>query len=264
MPDDALEELVRTVLAAGKYRQVAPDVVRRIGARELAARRSLKEAVKATRNKLHQVGAAYQPERARYGAWLEELRRAPDLRAACAGIMAQHASTRERLPILPIFYETVLAGLAPVRSVLDVACGYNPLAIPWMQPWLEPGAFYRAYDIYTDLAGFLNEAILLLGACPAAEARDVLAPLPADVVDVAYLLKAIPCLEQLEKDAGSRLLAGIPARHLVVSFPVHSLGGRAKGMPAHYEEHLSELTAGGGWDVRRHLFETELVFILSR
>ncbi|MHB0856771.1 MAG: class I SAM-dependent methyltransferase [Anaerolineae bacterium] len=269
MQADGLTELVAAVLNGKKYRHMAPDLVRRIGARELDTRRNLKEAIKATRNKLHQVGAAYQPERARYSEWLEELRRAAgrtetELRAACAGIMAQHASTRERLAILDTLYETVLCDLAPVRSVMDIACGFNPLAIPWMQPWLESDALYHAYDIYTDLAGFLNEAIPLLGARPKAEARDVLSPLPDGHVDVAYLLKAVPCLEQMDKDAGPRLLKSLPARHVVVSFPVHSLGGRNKGMAANYEARFRELVGGGEWDVRRYQFETELVFVVSR
>ena len=54
-----------------------------------------------------------------------------------------------------------------------------------------------------------------------------------------FLLKALPCLEQIDKAAPARLLEYIPAEHLLVSYPVHSLGGRAKGMVAHYEAQLN-------------------------
>ncbi len=133
--DPLLDELVRSVRGATKYRHLSADVVRRVGARELASRRSPADAVKATKGKLHQVAAAYIPAAIDYKAALATLQRSAGdreaLRAACRDLMAGHVSTRERLPVLEQFYAETLAGLAP-RVVLDVACGLNPLAIPWM------------------------------------------------------------------------------------------------------------------------------------
>jgi 16S rRNA (guanine(1405)-N(7))-methyltransferase len=83
-------------------------------------------------------------------------------------------------------------------------------------------------------------------------------------VDVAFLLKAVPCLEQMDRHAGATLLDAAPARHVLVSFPVHSLGGRQKGMPAHYEAHLRELVADRPWEVRRFEFTTELAFLITK
>jgi 16S rRNA (guanine(1405)-N(7))-methyltransferase len=238
-----------------------------VGERELAVRRNLKEAVKATKNKLHQVGAAYLPARMHYEQWLEELRRAAcsgesDLRTACFRIMGHHASTRERLPILEQFYLTTLREIGPVHSVLDVACGLNPLAIPWMG--LPPGAAYFAYDMYEDLMAFLGSFLTVIERPGKAEARDVLYGLPSEVVDLAYLLKAIPCLEQLDKSAGSRLLETIKARHLLVSFPVASLGGKDRHMVANYEARFRELIGDRGWAVQRFAFESELAFLVSK
>lgn len=262
-----LEMLVRAVQQSAKYRQVTPELIAAIGARELAARRNLAEAIKATKNKLHQVGAAYLAEKMPYARWLADLQAAGQdpvsLRAACRQIMAHHASSRERLPFLEAFYAATLGGLGPITSVVDLACGLNPLAIPWMP--LAPGARYAAYDVYLDLMAFLAEALPLLGVAGQAEARDVLHAPPSEPTQVALLLKSIPCLEQLDKDAGRNLLAGIPAEHLVVSFPAHSLGGREKGMVAHYEAHFRALLRDLSWRVSgRFLFPGELVFLLSR
>jgi len=69
----------------------------------------------------------------------------------------------------------------------------------------------------------------------------------------------------LDQDAGRKLLAAIPAQHLLVSFPAHSLGGREKGMVAHYEAHFRDLLRALPWRVEeRLLFPGELVFLLSR
>jgi len=124
MTKEMLEVLTAQVLQGGKYRVIAPELVRRIGAQELAKRRSLKEAVKATKNKLHQVGGAYQPGRIDYEKGLEILREtavsSPDqFHSICHQLMQAHASTRERLPILDKFYQTILVNLPPIRTVLE-------------------------------------------------------------------------------------------------------------------------------------------------
>ena len=67
-----LARLVEAVLESPKYRHVSRDLVRRIGAMELGKGRGLKEGIKATRNKLHQVGGAYFEGRARYDDWLAD------------------------------------------------------------------------------------------------------------------------------------------------------------------------------------------------
>ncbi|MBC8075034.1 MAG: hypothetical protein H7Y32_03080, partial [Chloroflexales bacterium] len=71
--DEQLERLVGEVLASPKYRAINPATVRLVGLRELAAHRTFKEAVKATRNKLHQTAGAYLEDRPRYEQWLAEL-----------------------------------------------------------------------------------------------------------------------------------------------------------------------------------------------
>ena len=266
-PDELIERLVSAVRSSSKYRQVCAEVVRNVGERELAVRRNLKEAIRATKNKLHQVGAAYLPTQTHYEQWLEELRHAArssesDFRAACLRIMSHHASTHERLPILERFYSTALREISPVHSVLDVACGFNPLAIPWMG--LPPEAAYFACDMYEDLMAFLSSFLAIVGRPGRAEARDVLHNLSSEPADLAYLLKALPCLEQVDKGAGPRLLEAIRARHLLVSFPVASLGGRDRHMVANYEARFRELIHDKGWAVQRFAFESELAFLVSR
>ncbi len=51
-----LDQLIEAVQASSKYRSISSDFVSYIGTQELARRHNLKEAIKATKNKLHQVG----------------------------------------------------------------------------------------------------------------------------------------------------------------------------------------------------------------
>jgi hypothetical protein len=50
----------------------------------------------------------------------------------------------------------------------------------------------------------------------------------------------------------------------VVTFPVHSLGRREKGMPAHYERTFLDIISGRPWPVTGLQFETELVFLVDK
>ncbi|MGQ9494449.1 MAG: 16S rRNA methyltransferase [Anaerolineae bacterium] len=263
-----LDSLVQAVLQSPKYQNVCPDVIRNIASRELAIRRSWKEALKSTKNKLHQVGGAYFDAGARYAHWLDELKKAAatsdhaTLRRVCAKIMEHHSSTRERLSILDPFYARIFSELPPVQSVLDIACGLNPLAIPWMG--LSKDCQYYAYDMYTDLVGFLNEFMAIVGVQGQAYACDIAHSPPAIRADLAFILKSLPCLEQLDKSASARLLDALQADYLLISFPVRSLGGREKGMVQNYEERFWELVSGKSWSVQRFAFATELAFLVRK
>lgn len=265
--DDPLFRVIDAVNNSPKYGRVSDDVIRKIAERELAKGLKLRQVVKAVKSKLHQVGGAYLENMA-YDQWLEALKRTgspPDpnkLKRAAQLIVRHHASTRERLPILDEFYAQTLGSIAPVTSVIDAACGLNPLTIPWMP--LSEDATYYAYDIYEDMIAFLGGFLALAGIQGHAEARDLSQYVPPQCVQLAMVLKTLPCLEQIDKFVGLRLLEGLNADYLLVSFPVRSLGGLDKNMRANYEAHFRDLLAGKSWSYERFEFATELAFLVDK
>lgn len=263
--DERVTRLAAAALESRKYAHIAPELAARLTAEEIEKGRKDKEVIKAVRNKLHQVGGAYLGQTPDYANWLEQLSQAEDqpaLKRACREMMGEHASTRERLGILEEIYAAVFGLLPPINSVLDVACGLNPLAIPWMP--LPPGSRYLACDIYADMTAFLNEAFALLPVDGAARVCDVVAAPPSDDVDLALVMKAIPCLEKIDREAGARLLDGLKARYLAISFPAKSLGGREVGMTATNQARFEALAEGRGWTILGRLdFMTELVFVVE-
>ena len=283
-----IDALVREIQDSAKYRHVSIDLIRRIGTRELTIRRNIKEAVKETKNTLHQIAGAFLDPKMRYDIWLQQLQQAttsntdgitsrqspttrlpppsPLLLAPLQDIMTNHASTRERLPLLDVFYAQTLAKIAPVRSVLDLCCGLNPLSLPWMP--LAPDATYHACDLYGDMMAFLNAFFALAGIAGVAEVCDVAANPPTQSVHLALLLKALPPLEQSDKHAGLRLLQALHAEHILVSFPTRTLGGRGKNMSDSYGNRFLALIADevedNGWQVERFAFPNELCFLVSK
>ena len=81
---------------------------------------------------------------------------------------------------------------------------------------------------------------------------------------VAFLLKTLPCLEQLDKGISPKLLDAVPADYLLISYPIRSLGGRAKGMGKTYETQFEKLMANRNWQVERFEFKTELAFLVKK
>ena len=277
-PNDKLGRVLETLLTARKYRSVHQGLARTIAAAELAKGRSLKETVKATKNQLHQSAAVYFRQNLDYDEALRKLQAAigsitferdagapsddDSVRPILRRLMAAHASTYERLPLLDTFYRQLFQRLPPVNSVLDVACGLHPLARPWMP--LPSDLPYTACDIFADQIDFLNRLFDVMGYAGNAVQRNALEDMSAPAADIAFLLKTLPCLEQIESGVGQRLLHQIDAPLLIVSFPNHSLAGRKKGMAQHYAAYFDAITEGSGWQVESLTFPSEQVYIVRK
>ena len=270
MPADStqLDELVHLVRENEKYATIDLQLIRALGAAELQKRGSLKEAVKSTRNKLHQVGSAYQEKPIPYPAWQSGLTSLhADLNDASVQnflcrCMQMHASTRERLAIHQTFFKEVLADLAPLHSILDLACGLNPLNLPWMPA--TPDVEYYACDIYADMLAFLNTFFTTFAVRGQAFSCDLTQTIPQQPVQLALLLKTLPCLEQIDKQASLRLLEELQTENILVTFPAHSLGGRSKGMVQNYSDHFNQLVATKPWHIARFEFPGELAFLIRK
>jgi 16S rRNA (guanine(1405)-N(7))-methyltransferase len=264
-----LDDVLARVAVSRRYRHVSDEVVRRLATEEIVKSHNLADAEKRTKRRLHQIFGAYtgQPD---YPQRLLALARAIDggdaesVREVCRLAMAGHVSTRERLPILDRFYADLLAITGVPSVVCDIACGLNPLAVPWMG--LPAGARYVACDIDSQLVGFVAAALDLFGIDAQVELRDVVTLPPACDADIALLLKSVPCLDQQGAGVAARALAGLRARHIVVSFPVQSIGGREKGMERTYRARFATLIDELGWQERRVQelsISGELVFVIE-
>jgi len=266
--DDQLEAIVKEVQKGSKYRHIHEDLVRNIAASEIKKGRSNKETIKAVRNKIHQVGSAYQPLGIDYNLLIAKLQTLPKdlldplVKEFCREAMALHASTRERLDILETFYSTCLASLTPIHSLLDIACGLNPLTLPWIPVRKDAKIF--ACDIYTDQIDFLNQFFTYFNIQGKAFCCDLTQEIPAQETQITFILKTIPCLEQIDKHIGQRLLSGIQSKYLLISFPAQSLGGRDKGMRQFYGNHFQSLIENQDWSVQAYSFSSEEAYLVEK
>src|SRR5215207_3336599 len=93
---ESISELIAAVRSSQKYAAISEDMIRSIGLRELEARRNLKEAIKATKNKLHQVAGAYLDARLPYDQWLAllEAAAADDRRPTTSHLRTQNSKLK--------------------------------------------------------------------------------------------------------------------------------------------------------------------------
>jgi 16S rRNA (guanine(1405)-N(7))-methyltransferase len=266
--ESQVSELLAKVVSKSKYSHIHDGLIESLIRDELGKRASEKEVFKAVTGKLHQVGAAYFQRPPAYEWWLEKLADCPgdvhsvEARGLCAEQMGAHSSTRERLPIMTDFFNTILAGIAPVKSILDLACGFNPLALAWMPVSAE--IQYFGCDIFADMTDYLNKFYHHMNLAGEFCTCDLTAMQFTQRAQIAFLLKTLPCLEQIEKDISAELLERIPADYLLISYPVRSLGGRSKGMGKTYENQFNNLAARMKWDFERFEFASELAFLVKK
>ncbi len=267
MTEEGLGEIVSALRESRKYRFLCGDTLERV-ARWAGERHSgRREIVKAAKRKLHQA----------YGAYLEGFNLSeietivegvdpdwPDerLRETCLEILRRHASTEERIPFMAEAYGEIFRRVGRPRVILDLACGLNPFAFPWMG--LSSDVTYHACDIDERIVSAVEGFFGRLGVEHSVECADVLVSAPEVEAEVALLLKTIPCLERQEKGAGAEIVRAVRARHVVVSFPARSLGGRSKGMREQYGGEMERLAAELGVGVEEISYPTETFYVVRK
>ena len=262
-----LEALVAEVTKGPKYALIDPHLVRQIAAEEAERQPKIALAVKSTRTRLHQLVGAYYDKPSTYAQLQELLGVLPDfsldsLKSFAYQAMPLHASTAERLPFLADFYSTSLQKLGPLSSVLDLGCGLNPLAIPFLP--LAEGFSYEATDVLIPLLDFLNAYFAKTGIKGKAGLLDLSSQIPEQQADLVIMLKLIPLLDQIDKSIAPRLLQGLKAKTMLVSFPLKSLGGRGKGMLGTYQKRFEGLSSGLDAEIEEYRFPNELVYLIRK
>lgn len=259
--EQRIAEVLEALRASRKYRDLADAALVRIASWAAVRHANTKDAIKAAKRKLHQAQGAYfdggrLPLVDRALAALEVA--APeDVPRICREALSAHASTAERLPIVEQFYDAILAVTGRPQRVIDLACGLNPFALPWMK--LDAQCHYGALEVDERLVARIRRFFQLVEQPHTATCVDLLSPSPSLTADVALLLKSAPCLEQQEPGAFRRVFDAIDARWIVVSFPIASLGGREVGMRNHYRAFIEESGLPAPAEIIE--FATELAFI---
>ncbi len=244
-----------------------PEItLRDLASKALERQPSTRMALKTMRRKLHQISAPYlgDPDYARATTDLLTAFEAMDSEAietCCRGILSSHTSTRERLLLLEGFYQQLFSQGGQPDSILDLACGLNPLTWRWMG--LPARTHYLAYDIHAPRVSFLNTYFQMEGLTGEAILRDILVEPPTGTADAAFLFKEAHRFEEREAGCNRDLWRALNVKTLYVSLPPFSMTGRhdltIKNRKL-VERSLSEET----WRVSELNFPNEQVFVIEK
>jgi 16S rRNA (guanine(1405)-N(7))-methyltransferase len=266
---DEIEQLIDSLKQSRKYGATHEATIRELVLAESGHYKKAKQVEKAVRKRLHSIMAPYlgDPEYERATRELTAVFATNDpaqIKACCYDLLHDHLSTRERLPILDDFYRQIFAVTGWPRSLLDIACGLNPLAYRWMglADLPEPVQFY-AYDIHGPRIDLINHYFRLEGLPPLARLQDVAIDPPQETADLALFLKELPRFARnYGSDLAQSFLHSLNVRWLVVSFPtVSTHGGRS--LVDRYRDYFNELI-DPAWPVTELLFDSELVMIAEK
>lgn len=262
-----IADITKRVMRTKKYRPLATETIRHIAACAIK-RHGPKRAEKETKNLLHQTYGAFFPRRPEFAKlaerFFEMLYAGTSAKEAALPILALHASTRERIPFLNEFYRRIFAVTGAPHSIIDHACGLNPLTLPWMED-LPANAEYTGYDIDIEEAAGVNTMLATMGMVKYARAKigDVLID-TFPRADVILFLKILPLLEHIEKGSGLETLRRAECTYAVVSFSTRTLSGGKKGMERFYADWFPRLIADEGWTYETITFPNELVFVVKK
>ncbi|MCL2189910.1 MAG: hypothetical protein FWC16_13015 [Defluviitaleaceae bacterium] len=230
-----------------KYANLYAPLVARIYAEEAEK----KDAQKAAKTRLHQLYGAYRQPNAhkKASALLDmwEKSATPISTESIRPLLCLHASTHERLPFYEDFYAFIFENIPPPQTVMDLGCGFNPFALPFLleaHPAKKLEA-YHAHDIDTRQAALINRFFAQHQLPAAAQCSDLATHTPQAPADLALLLKLLPVLEAQAPMRGYQLARETNAQNLVITYPLKSLSGKEKGMARNYRQAFENSLSAG-------------------
>lgn len=184
-----------------------------------------------------------------------------DLKAWCKGRMSRHASSRERLPYLDTFYQTISATIGTPNTILDLACALDPLGLPWMG--LSQSTRFLAYDIHKPRLLFLQTFFNSFYPNASAIHQDILTDIPTQSADCAFFFKEAHRLEKRRPGGNRVLFEGLDVKWLVVSLPAKDLSGHHSLQDFH-STLIQKAIQGKPWHLTTSLAGDELIFFIQK
>ena len=257
--DNRTEKALNDLLTSKKYADICPDTVKNAFLEQTKRHGKLKDADKAARAHLHAItGAFITPDE------LKSAKKA--LREWMAGdedaflrAVENHSSTRERVLIADELYARAFSACEKADSILDLACGINPIFLGKLGYTNVTGL-----DIHAGCAELVNECAEFFGWKTRARAQDLVLNPPTEEADITLMMKLLPVIETQKPGAAKALLEAVKSRYMLVTFPTQTLGGKKVGMEKHYTEWFEARIPENIHVIDRFVIGNELAYMLER
>lgn len=219
-----------------------------------------KQLVKFVREKARKIYGVFQISEliGKRKALLEETKLGDE---AIQTILSSHVSTNERSPYYQQFFDAVFALTGKPESVLDIACGLNPVA--FYEYTKLTTVRYVANELSPKDAAQLDSFFELNNVPGTAIGFNAVSDLdkyPKDSFDMCFLLKALDTLERQKRYITYDILDKIDAQYIVATFPRSNV----KGVKNHRGDEImwfEKMLARAELQFHRILFPSEVCYI---
>lgn len=257
--DNRTEKALSDLLNSKKYSDICPDTVKNAFLEQTKRHGKLKDADKAARSHLHAItGAFISPDELKnakkaIAEWMDG-----DEEAFFRAIH-YHSSTRERAEIAEELYKRAFSACDKVDTIVDLACGINPIFLGKMGYTDVTGL-----DIHAGCAQLINDCAAFFGWKTRARAQDLILNPPKEEADITLMMKLLPVLETQKTGAAGALLDAVKSRYMLITFPTQTLGGKKVGMEKHYTEWFEARIPENLTIIDRFVIGNELAYTLER
>jgi 16S rRNA (guanine(1405)-N(7))-methyltransferase len=263
-----IQRMVENIQRSRKYRGLGlnPETTRDLILQEAQNHTSQKSLRKTVRRKLHNIVAQYlgEPD---YESLTAELSTtegtaldSQEIRNFCLKVLAQHASTAERIPLLEEYYRRIFSITGKPEVLLDLACGLHPLAFPWMG--LPISTQFYVYDIIQPRINFINAFFKKIGLAPLAINQDILVQPPQTRADLCLFLKEAHRFEKRAAGCNQSFWDRLNTKWLAVSLPTQNLAGTHSLIDQHRELVQANLPKAHQ-GLHELIFPNEIVFLIK-
>ncbi|MDO8459907.1 MAG: hypothetical protein Q7S74_02255 [Nanoarchaeota archaeon] len=151
-------------------------------------------------------------------------------------LLQTHSSTAERISFYPVLKRRIED--LSVKSILDIGCGLNPLALA------NPKIKYFASDIKEDELNIISTFFKknnIKGKTFVYDLRKSNISLPS--IDLSLLLKVLDVALKNKHKTAEKLLLKLPSKYIIVSFSTRKLSGKPMNHPSRiwFERILSRI-----------------------
>jgi len=184
-----------------------------------------------------------------------------DLKSWCKKRMSLHASSRERLPYLDTFYQTITAAIGTPNTILDLACALDPLGLPWIS--LSQSTRFLAYDIHKPRLLFLQTFFNSFYPNASAIHQDILTDIPTQSADCAFFFKEAHRLEKRQPGATIQLLQQLNVDVIVLTLPATDLA-RHHSLENYHTQLVEKAIQGQDFHFEKIRVGDELLFFIRK
>jgi 16S rRNA (guanine(1405)-N(7))-methyltransferase len=158
------------------------------------------------------------------------------------------------------FYQQLFQSTGIPNTLLDLACGLHPLALPWMN--LPVSTQFHAYDILQPRIDLINQFFQKLGMPVLAENRDILVEPPSLQANLGLFFKEAYRFDKRQPGCNQAFWAQLKVDILAVSLPAQNLSGTHSLLDQHRRLVLENLPAHKR--VSELIIENEIIFLIEK